>query len=101
MVIENEISLHRVAAILCGGEVVATHRPMVIENEISLHRVAAILCRGLFPSKIHKHDRSWSRGHSDFRPRRACDTAACLCDQGRGGVASLHSWTLLNRLYRP
>ena len=55
----------------------ATHRPMQIADAISFHRVAAISCRGLFPSKIHKHDRSWIRGHVDFRPGRACDTAAC------------------------
>ena len=59
-----------------GLEVVATHRPMGIEDTIAPRRVAAISCRCLFPSEIHKHDSSWIRGHADFRPRRACDTAA-------------------------
>jgi hypothetical protein len=98
---EKVVATHRPMQIADGFEkVVATHRPMGIEDAISLHRVAAISYRGLFPSKIHKQDGGWIRGHADFRPRRACDTAACLCDQGRGGSASLHSCTLLDRLYR-
>ena len=70
----------------------ATHRPMGIEDTIAPRRVAAISCRCLFPSEIHKHDSSWIRGHADFRPRRACDTAA------RPGPRRRYVFTLMDSL---